>query len=199
MIDNWDVLDFWIGPLKTFDDFPDQRAKLWFSKDPKLDQIIHDQFMPSIEYARKGHLDHWRKYPRGLLSLVILFDQFKRNIFRGKPEAFSEDEFALKLCLQGLSEGMDQELFLIERVFFYLPLEHSEDREIQKASVARFEDLLKLAPAPLKKTYDNFLDYAIRHQEVIERFGRFPHRNEILGRESTAEEIEYLRQPGSGF
>jgi uncharacterized protein (DUF924 family) len=131
--------------------------------------------------------------------LIILVDQFPRNIFRGTPEAFAFDSTAQELTLEGLNLGHDQALFPIERVFFYLPLEHAEIVKIQELSVAKFNQLASEAPITLKANFESSADYAVRHYVIIEKFGRFPHRNAILERDSTLEEIEFLKGPNSSF
>src|SRR5262249_17283334 len=149
--------------------------------------------------GRKGELNHWKTYPRGNLSLIILYDQFPRNIYRGSAAAFADDQLALQLCLNGLAIAQDQELHPVERAFFYMPLEHAEDRALQEASVARFRRLAEFAPKSSREIFESFHEFAVRHKEVIDRFGRFPHRNAALGRMSTQEETEFLKQSGSGF
>ena len=136
----------------------------------------------------------------GRLALILLLDQLPRNIHRAVPAAFAQDAKARDLCLRGLSLGADKALSPLARVFFYLPLEHAESREQQARSVALFEALAaEQADGPARETFEGFADFARRHQVIIQRFGRFPHRNAILGRTSTPEEAEFLQQPGSGF
>ena len=136
----------------------------------------------------------------GRLALILLLDQLPRNIHRASPAAFAQDAKARDLCLRGLSLGADKALSPLARVFFYLPLEHAESREQQARSVALFEALAaEQADGPARETFEGFADFARRHQVIIQRFGRFPHRNAILGRTSTPEEAEFLQQPGSGF
>ena len=143
---------------------------------------------------------HWAEVPVGRLALILLLDQLPRNIHRDTPAAFAQDAKARDLCLRGLSLGADKALSPLARVFFYLPLEHAESREQQARSVALFEALAdEQADGPARETFEGFADFARRHQVIIQRFGRFPHRNAILGRTSTPEEAEFLQQPGSGF
>lgn len=198
-VEDWDVIDFWFGPLKDATHFPEDRAKLWFGKDDKFDKLIKDQFEQLLEVGRNGGLNHWKATPRGTLSLIILFDQFPRNIYRGSASAFADDHRALQYCLNGLAQDFDHELMPVERVFFYMPLEHAEDKLLQEASVARFQRLADETPKTLWEIFDGFLDFAKKHKAVIDRFGRFPHRNAALGRISTPDELEYLKSPGSGF
>lgn len=133
------------------------------------------------------------------LAMIILVDQFSRNMFRESPKAFPRDHLGLRLAKQMVSRNEDLKLKAVERGFVYLPLEHSEDREDQKLSVKKFKELHGQVPQKVKKIYQVFLDYAIKHKVIIDRFARFPHRNEILGRKSTTEELEFLKQPGSHF
>lgn len=198
-VEDWDIIDFWFGPLAGPESFPEDRAKLWFGKDAAFDNLIKSQFEYLLEAGRAGQLNHWKATPRGTLSLIILYDQFPRNIYRGSRAAFADDERALQYCLNGLAQDFDLELRPVERVFFYLPLEHAEDRLMQEASVARFQRLCDEAPKVLWEKMDSFLDFAKRHKAVIDRFGRFPHRNAAMGRASTPDELEYLKTPGSGF
>ncbi|HWP46085.1 MAG TPA: DUF924 family protein [Candidatus Limnocylindrales bacterium] len=192
-----EILHFWFGDLQTIN--LEERLKLWFGGEEETDRLIRDKFEPDLLQAISGELAHWEETPRGTLALIILLDQFSRNIYRNTPRAFAQDEMALGICLRGMDRGKDLALDLLERVFFYLPMEHAEDLEIQRKSVKAFESLVKAAPPNMKNPFESFLDYAIRHYAIIEKFGRFPHRNEILGRASTPEELEFLTQPGSSF
>ena len=160
---------------------------------------IHQRFEPFLLAAVNKKLDHWKKSARGRLALIILVDQFSRNIYRGTPQAFAFDAIGRDLVLEGLSLKADLELFPIERAFFYLPLEHSENMEIQELSIFHFNQLMADAPIPLKKTFESYAKYAWNHYVIIEKFGRFPHRNAVLGRESKPEEIEFLNGPNSSF
>ncbi len=194
-----DVLEFWFGGLNEGELVPSERFDLWFGGAGTIDQQIRNCFADEVERAGEGAYDGWSVAPRGTLALLILLDQFPRNIFRGSPRAYAFDEKARDLCLRGLAAGQDRELITVERAFFYLPLEHAEDSVLQQLSVTAFTDLLSQAPDPLKETCRSFLDYAKRHRTIIERFGRFPHRNTSLSRPSTAGEEAFLREPGSSF
>jgi uncharacterized protein (DUF924 family) len=194
-----DVLDFWFGGLREGEPVPPERFALWFGGAGTTDRQIRERFAADVERAGAGGYDGWRAFPRGTLALLILLDQFPRNIHRGYPRAYAFDGKARELCLAGLDEGEDRALNTVQRAFFYLPLEHAEDIALQQRSVAAFAELLRQAPAPLRETCRNFLDYAERHRAIIERFGRFPHRNSALSRPSTAEEETFLREPGSSF
>ncbi|MEN3785308.1 DUF924 family protein [Aeromonas veronii] len=177
-----------------------RQAPLWWGKSSETDALLASRFGELAEAAAKGSLAHWADLPSGRLALILLLDQLPRNIHRGTPAAFAQDPLARDLCLKGLSIGADKSLLPLERVFFYLPLEHAESREQQARSVALFEALaVEQAGTPAQATFAGFADFARRHQVIIERFGRFPHRNDILGRTSTPEEAAFLQQPGSGF
>ncbi|MFM5614925.1 DUF924 family protein [Aeromonas veronii] len=177
-----------------------RQAPLWWGKSSETDALLASRFGELAEAAAKGSLAHWADTPSGRLALILLLDQLPRNIHRGTPAAFAQDPLARDLCLKGLSIGADKSLSPLERVFFYLPLEHAESREQQVRSVSLFEALAaEQAGTPAQATFAGFADFARRHQVIIERFGRFPHRNDILGRTSTPEEAAFLQQPGSGF
>lgn len=188
-----EVFSFWFGGSGEDQSYA-ARRKLWFGKAPDFDRAITDRFRSLTEQAAAGELDGWQRSPQGALALLILLDQFPRNIYRGKPGAFASDLKALAVAKTAIDRGFDQQLEPIQRIFMYLPLEHSEMPANQARSVALFHELAAAAPE-LQDT----LDYAIKHQVVVDRFGRFPHRNEILGRPSTPEESEFLKQPGSSF
>ncbi len=197
-----DILEFWFGAASDVADdaaVAKRNAQLWWSKNEATDREIRERFESVLEKAVRGELDSWRASPRGVLALILLVDQFTRNMYRGTPRSFAHDALARELCRDALARGADAELRPIERVFVYLPLEHSEDRQDQAESVRLFEGLLESVPPGAEDTFREFLDYAVRHREIIDRFGRFPHRNSILGRESTPEESEFLEQPGSSF
>lgn len=194
-----EILDFWFGPLAGPHHYPADKAALWFKKSVATDDLIRSRFGALVASAQQGELQEWADEPRARLALILLLDQFSRNIYRDTPGAFAGDAHSVPLVMAALARGEDRGLALIERVFFYLPLEHAESLDLQNHSVAAFEGLVAAADPQFRPYADGFLDYARRHREVIERFGRFPHRNGILGRPSTAEELSYLAQPGSGF
>ncbi|WP_019139795.1 DUF924 family protein [Noviherbaspirillum massiliense] len=190
---------FWFG------DHPDdavvarQQSRLWWKKQPETDSMIRQRFAPWTAKAAARELDDWLATPAGRLALILLTDQFPRNMYRGTPQAFAFDELARTWAKEGLALGVQHSLRPIERVFLYLPLEHSESLEDQDRSLALFEELAANAAPAQKPAFDGFLDFARRHRQVIERFGRFPHRNAILGRASTPEELAFLRKKGSSF
>lgn len=188
------VLTFWFGDAAVEDVSYGARRKLWFRKNEAVDAEIRDRFADTYERARQGQLQSWRSTRAGRLALIVVCDQFPRNMFRGTAEAFATDAFARELAKEAIALGDDQALPPEQRFFLYLPLEHSENLDDQNRSVALFQALAEAHP-DLADTYD----YAVKHRDVIARFGRFPHRNEALGRISTPEEIEFLKQPGSSF
>jgi uncharacterized protein (DUF924 family) len=184
------VLAFW---------FAEENAARWFAADAAFDAQIRTRFGAVAAAAAGGQLDGWTRTPLGWLALLILLDQFSRNLHRNDAAAWAQDQKALKLALAGIERGDDRALPPLQRVFAYLPLEHAEDLAVQQRSVALFEALCAESGAEQRATFEGFLDYARRHRDVIARFGRFPHRNAVLGRPSTAQEAIYLAQPGAGF
>ena len=194
------LLDFWFGDDSGDATRAARHAPLWWGKSSETDALLAHRFGELAQAAAEGDLAHWAEVPVGRLALILLLDQLPRNIHRAMPAAFAQDAKARDLCLRGLSLGADKALSPLARVFFYLPLEHAESREQQARSVALFEALAaEQADGPARETFEGFADFARRHQVIVERFGRFPHRNAILGRTSTPEEAEFLLQPGSGF
>ncbi len=194
-----EILSFWFGDLAPDKPVPPDRSRLWFGGSADTDNLIRTRFLADVQSAARGEYDAWCGSPRGALALIILLDQFTRNIFRNTPAAFASDGKALSVCRSGIGSGMDRELAVVERAFFYLPMEHAEDLRLQEQSVAAFRQLLDAAAPAQRELCESFYDYAVRHRDVIARFGRFPHRNRILDRPSTAEEIAFLKQPGSSF
>ncbi|MGK5077438.1 DUF924 family protein [Janthinobacterium sp. HLX7-2] len=190
------VLDFWFLPPDK-PGYGQARAQ-WFRKDAAFDARIAERFGALIDAAIDGGLRGWEATPHGTLARIIVLDQFTRNVHRGTPRAFAGDGQALALAVsltqQERDQQRDRQLQPMLRAFVYLPFEHAEDLAMQARAVELFQLLSQAHPG-----FEGMLDYAQRHQEVIARFGRFPHRNAILGRESTPQEMEFLRQPGSGF
>ena len=191
-----DVLRFWFG---EDDSKPLKNASKWYKQDEGFDQLVKRAFEEPINLAIEAKLNSWRQTPKGCLAYIILLDQFSRNIFRGSPKAYKQDVLALAASLAGQEKQLDQALNIVERWFFYMPMMHAEDLDIQKRSVERYKELLDEAPETLKSTIQNAYDYAIRHKVVVERFGRFPHQNDQLGRESTDEEKAFLNSPDAPF
>jgi len=174
-----DVIDFW---------FKEIESKMWWVKDDKFDQQLRDRFGDVHAAAVKCELFHWREHPEGRLAEVIVLDQFSRNMFRGSPLSFAADPLALALAQEAISIGADKELSEQQRGFLYMPFMHSESAAIHKVAVELFS-----------QPGGGSLEYELKHKGIIDRFGRYPHRNEVLGRESTEKEKEFLKEPGSGF
>jgi uncharacterized protein (DUF924 family) len=186
------ILSFWFKEHELSAPQIDQRMEIWFSEDPVFDLEIQKEFADEVAKASKGELDHWGKDSRGRLALIILIDQFRRNIHRGTAEAFSKDQLALKLCVQGAMEKKDKGLTPIQKVFFYMPLQHIESRKVQAKSVEIFRRLAETVSPTLRETFMTVTQFAELHKDIIDQFGRFPHRNQLLNRENTPEEDEYL-------
>lgn len=176
----WKVIDFW---------FEDIDPKQWFKKDPAFDQQLADEFGELHQQAAACELWQWRREPLGALAEVILLDQFSRNLYRDQAKAFAQDAMALTLAQVAVQSGAAEELSQTQRGFLYMPYMHSESQKVQEESIRLFE----------ANGVSSTLHFAHRHKDIIDRFGRYPHRNEILGRESTPEELEFLQQPGSSF
>jgi uncharacterized protein (DUF924 family) len=194
-----DLLDFWFGDNPDDAAVAEAKAELWWGHRQETDELLQLKFGAAASAAAADVLDHWTGSPRGRLALILLLDQLPRAIHRATPAAFAQDAKARAVAEQGLGSGADRLLRPIERLFFYLPFEHSEDLADQNRSVGLYRELVKSVPTAQRETFAGFVDYAVRHRDVIARFGRFPHRNQILGRESTAEERAFLEQPGSSF
>jgi len=193
------VLRTWFGTDLESPAAVAERVRSWFGGDPALDDLIHRRFGTLPARALEGHLDGWRAAPRSALARILVLDQFPRNLHRGSARAFACDAAALEAAKEALAAGADRELHPLEAAFLYLPFEHAEDRAAQAQSVSLFRQLFDRAPAPLFERFEAFLGYAEQHQAVVEQFGRFPHRNDVLGRESTAAEQEFLRSGGETF
>ena len=194
-----DLLALWFGDNPDDSAAAAEKKKLWWGHSPETDEMLRDRFGTASTSGAVGILDHWTGSPRGRLALILLLDQIPRAIHRGQPEAFAYDADARQVAAQGLASGADRLLRPIERVFFYMPFEHSEELSDQERSVALFGELAETVPDGDREAFDFFLDFAVRHHAIVARFGRFPHRNAILGRQSTQEEVEFLKSPGSSF
>ncbi len=192
------ILDFWFGDLDADGLCKQDRNKLWFQSSEAGDQHIRDEFGADVEAALAGDLDQWSGQPGGLTALVILLDQFTRNIYRGTAAAFSGDQQALTLVQAAVANGADCDISAIHRVFLYIPYEHCEDLATQEAGIACFDRLLADCNTDAREQIEGFKRYSIAHRDVIARFGRFPHRNEILARQSSAKEKDHLQEHG-GF
>lgn len=187
-----EVLEFWFGTPETAG--TEAVTSRWFRKDPAFDREIATRFGALVEQALEGGLQDWAWQPGHALARILLLDQFTRNAFRDTARAFAGDRLALAAARQMVAQGQDEVLAPLQRVFVYLPFEHAESLEAQEESLRLFRRLGQEAPG-----LDGYRDYAERHHAIVARFGRFPHRNALLGRESTPEEIAFLAQPGSGF
>jgi uncharacterized protein (DUF924 family) len=190
------ILSFWFG---TSPDDTRDRAARWWKKDPVFDQEIRAEFEADLLRATRGELDAWLEEPESALAFVVLLDQFSRNMYRDTPEAFAQDERALAATLMGMERGFDARLTPMQRYFFYMPLMHAEDRDVQRRSVEIFEKLAQEKDTGFDGMLRGAADYARRHREIVERFGRFPHRNNLLERTTTGEEAAFLLTPGSSF
>jgi len=193
------ILQYWFGVHLDDPGAIRQQMKLWFTADADTDRYIREHFAADLKQASVGALSDWEHSPRGRLALIVLLDQFPRNIYRGTPEAFVYDAQALRLCVDGQGCGHDRLLRPIERSVFYLPMQHAETLAVQERSVRCMAQLVDAVPSAVKAMFVQCFDFAVRHRDIIARFGRFPHRNEILGRVSSAEEIAFLAEPGSSF
>ena len=177
-----DVLDYWYGELGE---------DAWFRKDTSVDETIERRFLTTWQAAASGDLDDWQATPEGALALIIVLDQFPRNMFRNDPRAFSTDANAREVAGSAIAAGYDMKIPEERRVFFYLPHEHSENLADQKLCVEWMRTRTQKG--------SEYEAYAKAHHDIIARFGRFPHRNDVLGRKSTPEEIAFLKEPGSSF
>ena len=197
-----EVRRFWFGRLPLKPDGVTERLALWFGSGPEeqqTDELVRSRFSSLVERAAAGELSAWADSPRRRLSLILLLDQFPRHVYRGTSRAFATDREALGLALSGMQSAADAALAPVERIFFYMPLQHAEVRDAQEESVAAYRRLLNEAPAELNKMFASSLEYAELHRSIVARFGRFPHRNHALGRASTAEEEAYLAEGGQHF
>ena len=183
-----EILDFWFG--REGEPGYGEFREAWFRKDPEFDREVRERFEDLYEAAAAGELEGWREEARSCLALVILLDQFPRNMFRGDPRSYATDRMAQETAEYAVDRALDRELPAFQRMFLYMPFMHSEDPGHQRRSVELFRAL---------GGEDDATAYAVRHMEIVERFGRFPHRNEVLGRRTTPEEAEFLTQPGSSF
>lgn len=171
----------------------------WFRSHPETDESIAQRFAPIVRDAALGSLTGWQAHPQSCLTLILVLDQFPRNIYRGTPAAFENDQRALSVTRRGIAAGHLGALQTVEQAFFLMPFQHVEDVDSQREGVILFEKMVDDAPADWRSVADGFLSYARQHLEIVERFGRFPHRNAILGRVSTPAEREYLESHGESF
>jgi len=191
-----DVLNFWFGAeVEDSEAYQKERGALWFGGAPRTDQKIAEEFTALVEWVAAGHARAWEQRPRGALALVIALDQFPLNIYRDKARSYELCDLALPIALRSLDRGFDKLLKPAEATFLYLPLEHAEDLALQEKSVELFSELRKRAQSEREaKWLEGNYDYAVRHLKVVKRFGRFPHRNDALGRQSTPDELAFLKE-----
>jgi len=194
-----DVLTFWFKEHALSAPQIDRRMDIWFGADPIFDLEITKEFANDVELASAGKLDYWAASPRGRLALIIMIDQFRRNIHRNTAQAFSKDTVALKYCVEGAIKKQEQDLAPIEKVFFYMPLQHAESRKVQAKSVKLYSRLVASASPTYRETFETVLQFAELHKDIIDQFGRFPHRNTLLNRANTPEENEYLSGDSPDF
>ena len=193
------VITFWFQEQELTAPQIDQRMDTWFGSDDVFDHECKKEFADDVERASEGKLDHWSHEPRGRLALILLLDQFRRNIYRGTAEAFAKDKAALKLCVEGAMAKKDRGLTPIQRAFFYMPLQHAESAKVQAKSVELFTKLAESVSPTLRETFETMAQFAELHRDIIDQFGRFPHRNKLLNRDNTPEENEYLSHDSPDF
>jgi len=192
-----ELLRFWFGPLDDDGFSDDAHCQRWYAKDPGFDETLRERFGELHARASRGELAPWKETPRGRLALVLLLDQLSRNLYRDTSAMYDNDAEALAVAEQALDAGDEAALAPQERYFLYMPFMHAEDRDAQARCLALFERAQAQLPAPLADRFDP--KWAVMHKAIVDRFGRFPHRNELLDRESTPEEREFLTKPGSSF
>lgn len=189
-----EILKFWFGRIEETMLPTPNRTRIWFSDDQDIDNEIRQKFSKDIENAILGHYAELEDSARGVLTLIILYDQFSRKIYRGTPLAYAQDHRALDLCLRGIERQFDHSISLIERAFFYFPLMRSENAEMQATAVRAYKILVDLSFMEVRTIFEHFLELALTRFDVIKRFGRFPERNDILNRVSSEEELKYLKE-----
>lgn len=193
------ILSFWFKEHELSAPQIDRRMDIWFGEDSVFDHECKKEFANDVAKASAGELDHWAHKPHGRLALILLLDQFRRNIYRNTTKAFEKDRAALKLCVEGAMQKKDRGLLPIERAFFYMPLQHAESRKVQAKSVELYNRLAQAVSPTYRETFATIAQFAELHRDIIERFGRFPHRNKLLGRENTPEEDEFLASENPDF
>jgi uncharacterized protein (DUF924 family) len=186
------VLAFWFKEQELSAPQIDRRMDIWFGEDPEFDHEIRTEFANDVEDASEGKLDHWAHKPHGRLALILLLDQFRRNIYRNTVKAFEKDKMALKLCVEGAMEKKDKGLTAIQRVFFYMPLQHAESAKVQSKACDLYNKLAQAVSPTYRETFRTIAQFAELHRDIVARFGRFPHRNKLLNRKNTPEEDQYL-------
>ncbi|AMO94134.1 hypothetical protein CFter6_1426 [Collimonas fungivorans] len=193
------IREFWFGDSQDDVTAANRQAGLWWGKNPDVDLQIRQRFETTLLAAENNQLADWENTPQGVVALVLLTDQFPRNMYRNTPRSFAFDTLARGFCRKGLQADFYAALRPIERIFLHLPLTHSELLQDQEQAVTLGAALVAQVAASQKECFAGYLSFAIRHRDIIARFGRFPHRNQILQRQSTPAELEFLQQPGSSF
>lgn len=193
------VLDFWFSAAALDTPQIDSRMERWFNADAAVDEEIRNRFGALVESALQGKLDHWAAVAEGRLALILLLDQFCRHVHRGTAQAFAGDKRALKLCIEGSMQNVYRSLPPFQRLFFFMPLQHAESLSVQEKSLRIFTALAEGVSPTLRETFLTFAQFAELHRDIIERFGRFPHRNRLLGRTNTPEEEEFLAADAPRF
>jgi uncharacterized protein (DUF924 family) len=197
------ILEFWFGNRPYTREAMSKRMRVWFSDvtapelRPQVDEVLRNRFTTLVNAAARGEFDVWESSPRRRLALILLLDQIPRGVYRDSAQAFSQDHRALALAVSGTQLGADAALDPVERIFFYMPMQHAESRELQEESVSSYRRLAAEGPAELAHLFALAARHADQHRDIIERFGRFPQRNLALGRTSTAEEAEWLSAEGA--
>jgi uncharacterized protein (DUF924 family) len=193
------ILTFWFGELDDSGLATPDKARSWWKKDPVFDSELRTRFLTTRTRILEGRCDHWAESARGRLAAIIVLDQFSRNIHRGTSQMYDADQVALQIAEDGIDRGHDRELATDPRVFFYMPFMHHESLAAQERCVKLFRQFADELRGSARARCESNLKYAIMHHDIVARFGRFPHRNALLGRATTAEEQEFLQQPGSSF
>lgn len=199
MPDPAEVLSFWFGPIADDGSCAPEFVRRWWAKDPAFDREVTERFGEAIAAAEAGQLDTWRSSPEGCLALILLCDQMTRNSRRDSGRMYDADEKAQDLVRYAIEQGYPEQLRTMQSYFLYMPLMHAESLELQREGIARFTALAETAEPGARQAAAGAVDYMRQHEAIVARFGRFPHRNELLGRASTPEELEFLEQPGSSF
>lgn len=194
-----EVLAFWFEGFNSPDDMDSEKVWRFFSSTPEFNDQLRAKFGEDLVKAGRGDYDCWADTPRGALALTIICDQFTRNLFPDSPENVSNDPKAVAVAREAVNKGFDKDLWPIQKLFFYLPFEHAEDMELQRLSLQKFDENIAQSEGSIKSSFENFRYYSHLHYIVIEKYGRFPGRNKMLGRVNTPEEDEYLRNDPDGF
>jgi uncharacterized protein (DUF924 family) len=193
------ILAFWFREQALTAPQIDRRMDIWFGADEVFDHECKKDFAEDVERATEGKLDHWAHEPHGRLALILLLDQFRRNIYRNTAAAFAMDKAALKLCVEGAMEKKDKGLTPIQRVFFFMPLQHAESRKVQTKAIEIYSRLTEAVSPTYRETFETIAQFAELHHDIVQQFGRFPHRNKLLNRENSPEEDEYLASESTDF